>query len=673
MQPQEEKKSPNTRVILIALVAVLAVALVAVLCMALFMKTAPENGGNGTQGSTEASTVVTEPPVSYPEELILTEPKESTFVTMEDKLVFAGVSDPREALTINNAAVTRQADGSFSYEFLLALGSNEITLRYKDETVVYNVERRYVVTSCEPMDAQTYNSGATIYFTVVARYGSTVEATVKSKTVVLEANGEPVDGFVRYTGQYKLPANNLQDVDLGAITYTATCDGITETYTSGNITCLKPVDILASNPGVTPDYGKYIDVGSGYIAQVVTYAGETFNGSTLDDYSHPTNIYLPKGTVDYCDTDEVVLGKLTYVVLRSGQRLYIQKKDSPTLNMVPVVDRYVGQLPDHNEIEFVSLKNEGRHTVLTLDCLWKAPFYFDIKPQTYQHATSSPDRNYSVKSFTAEYIDITFCYATKFTGSVAVRPGDPADPLFGKVELISREEDCTLRLHLKEKGGFYGWDAYYNDEDQLCFRFLNPAKVSASENAIGADLTGVKILLDVGHGGFDPGTVRDNFNGQDVYEADRNLALANSLKAKLEAAGATVVMTRTTSVTLTVDDRNQIIRKEAPDYCISIHHNSIDGYPNFGGFECFYYTPFSMLAADCVNDRTAQCGVYDRAELNWHVFFLARQTMCPVVLTENGYMSCDADLVNTLDETAIDKKAQAIALGVADYFLKINE
>lgn len=674
MLPKEEKNRSGIRVVLIALIIVLAVALVAVLCMALLLQNAPQDDGGTTEKSTQSS-VVTEPPVSYPEELVITEPAESTFVTILDKLVIAGVSDPREELTVNGVPVTRQEDGSFSHEFLLALGSNEITVAHKDQTVVYMVERRYTVESCSPLDVQSYSSGATVYFSVSARYGSTVEVSFAGQTITLaedkfQAGTDVSEGFVLYTGEYTLPSDNLADQDMGCITYTATCDGITETYTSGSITCLKPADILASDPDATPDYGKYIDVGSGYIAQIVTYAGETFNGSTVDDYSHPTNIYLPEGTVDYCSTEEVKLGQLSYVVLRSGQRLYTQKRNSPTMAIVQVVDRYQGQLPDHNEIEFVSLKNEGRHTVLTLDCLWKAPFYFDIKPQSYQHATNSGDRNYSVTAFTAEYIDITFCYATKFTGMVTI----PTDSdLFSRAERISRDEDCVLRLYLKEKGGFYGWDAYYNDDDQLCFRFLNPAKVSASDNAIGADLTGVKILIDIGHGGSDPGTVRENYNGQDVYEADRNLALAKKLRQELEAAGATVVLTRTTDVRLTVDERHKLLKKEAPDYCISIHHNSIDGYPNFGGFECFYYTPFSMTAADFVNDRTAACGVYDRAELNWHVFFLARNTICPVVLTENGYMSCDADLDKTLDEAAIAKKALAMAQGVADYFLEINK
>ncbi len=449
---------------------------------------------------------------------------------------------------------------------------------------------------------------------------------------------------------------------------------MTQEPTDGTQEATKPTEgptqgPLASDPGVTPSYGKYMDVGSGYIAEVVTYMAETFNGSTVDDASHPTNVYLPEGTLDYCDMDLVQLGKMSYTVLRSGQRVYMEKKDSPTANMVQVVKRYEGWLPDHNEIGFASMEKSGRHTILTLDCLWKAPFYFDIKPQRYQNPSAGSDRNYSVTAFTAEYVDITFCYATVFEGTVVI-PGDSR--VFSRAELKQQESDCILRLYLKEKGGFYGWDAYYNDQGQLCFRFLEPAQVSAADNSVGADLSGVKIVIDVGHGGFDPGSVGE-LNGQEIHEADRNMALAQKLRQQLEAAGATVVMTRTTDVKMTVDERNRMLKKEAPNYCISIHHNAIDGFPDYGGFETFYYTPYSMLPTSKVLKRTIQSGVYDKNEMNWHIFFLARQTVCPVVLTENGYMSCEKDLAQTLDETAIGKKALAMAKGIGDYFLEISK
>ena len=118
------------------------------------------------------------------------------------------------------------------------------------------------------------------------------------------------EGFARFTGEYRLTNTNTSDLDLGVVTYTATYGGITETYTSGKITCQKTNQIQASDPSVTPTTGGYINVGSGYITEVITYSAETFNGTTKDDYSRPTNNYLPKGTVDYCSTAVVQNGKL---------------------------------------------------------------------------------------------------------------------------------------------------------------------------------------------------------------------------------------------------------------------------------------------------------------------------------------------------------------------------
>ena len=657
----------------------LALVLAAVLVLTLLLEAALGNQDRDTvtpEQNVQESTGETEQ-VVLPEVLTVLTPGEREYVTFDSTTTIAGTSDPRQPLTINGEAVTRQPDGSFTYELALAVGENIVTVSHKEQTVVYTVLRRFAMESCEPLGNRQYGSGATVYFKVSARKGSTVTATFNGKMVTLEEDpfqlgNELSEGFALYVGTYKLPSTNTADKNMGSITYTVVYEGVTETCTSGTITCLKTVDVLASNKNVTPGYGDYINVGSGCIAEVVGFAAETFNGSTVDAYSHPTNNYLPEGTVDYCSSKVVTMGNLSYVVLRSGQRVYLEKKNSPTATKVQVVDQYRGKLPDHNELTFVSLKDEGSHTVLTLECLWKAPFYFDLLPQKYFNATTGSNRNYTISKFTAEYVDITFCYTpgTYFTGTVTV-PED--NPLFRSAELISQKSDCILRLYLKKTGGFYGWDAYYDDQDRLCFRFLNPARVTESENALGADLSGVKVFIDVGHGGSDPGTARKDSTGQEVLEADRNLALALKLRQQLEAAGATVILDRTTDIQLTMDERAKMLRQEKPDICISIHHNSIDGHPDFGGFESFYYTPFAHLATKLINDRTEQSAVYDRAEMMWHTFFLARQTVCPVVLAENGYMSCNKDLEGTLDEKTIEAKALAIARGVADYFLQINQ
>ena len=55
------------------------------------------------------------------------------------------------------------------------------------------------------------------------------------------------------------------------------------------------------------------------------------------------------------------------------------------------------------------------------------------------------------------------------------------------------------------------------------------------------------------------------------------------------------------------------------------------------------------------------------------MYYMGRQTFCPVVLTENGYMSNAADMDAIADQATNVKKAQALARGIADYYLLFAE
>ena len=235
-------------------------------------------------------------------------------------------------------------------------------------------------------------------------------------------------------------------------------------------------------------------------------------------------------------------------------RVYATVKNTPYSNKRAAVDCYTGVLPDHNEIGIASLTTEGHHSLLTIDTMWKAPFFFDFEPQEYQNEAY---RNYKVEQFDASYVDITFCYATVVTGTLDI----PEDhPLFTHAEWIQNAADHTLRLYLKQPGGLYGWDAYYNEADQLCFQFLNPVLVSKADNAYGADLTGVRIMIDVGHGGADNGAAGIS-KGLGYLEKNRNLELSLLLQEELESIGATVILNRTTDETTT--QRERILRRKS--------------------------------------------------------------------------------------------------------------
>ena len=295
--------------------------------------------------------------------------------------------------------------------------------------------------------------------------------------------------------------------------------------------------------------------------------------------------------------------------------------------------------------------------------MWKAPFYLDILPQKY---TNPSIRDYTISQATYNYIDITFCYATVFEGEVSL----PADnPLFKSAKLIKNESDCTLRLELRKQGAFYGWDANYNDAGQLVFEFLNPAKVTAADNSYGVDLTGVEILIDVGHGGKDPGAL--GVGDSNHTEAIENLALANKLKAELESIGAKVYMTRTSNVTSTNREKIQMLKKIKPDYCIAIHHNSSTS-SSANGFDVCYYYPFAANATKYIWQNTYNTGIYKNQKLYLHYYYMARSSYCPVVLSENEIISSSYDYNNIVNDNVRAKKAKALAKGIADYFLSIQ-
>ena len=476
------------------------------------------------------------------------------------------------------------------------------------------------------------------------------------------------EGFELYTGKFELPNNNSETLDLGVITYTVTSGDVTETITSGKITCQPKVTVKYPDKSVTPEGGGYINVGSGYIVEIVDGNVETFHPWTNDDKSYPTYNYLPEGTVDY-GNQMVILNDAqdkSYLQLRCGVRVYRSLKNTPITQLTRVVNCYTGTLPDHNEIGVADFYVEDHFTYLTLDCLWKAPFFFDFEEQEYEDASI---RRFRVEKFDASYVDIRFCYATQVS-DVPVIPED--HPLFSRAEWIDNQVDHTLRLYLKTEGGLYGWHAYYNEQDQLVFKFLNPITVTAADNAYGADLTGVRIMLDVGHGGVDIGALGRDWGGAGWTESERNLVLAFAVKEQLESIGATVVMNRVNMEDMTTQrERMQYLRQWAPDLCLCIHHNSSED-KSRNGYETGTFTIFSQPAGDFITDAVAEAGIYRRTTAIWYYYNVSRQTVCPIILTENGHMTNITDLTGMLDEATILKKAQALTQGIANYYLDMN-
>ncbi|MBQ8683482.1 MAG: N-acetylmuramoyl-L-alanine amidase [Clostridia bacterium] len=654
--------------VLAAVVAVLAALAVVFFC--LHLPTSPGEAPMSSRpvaATTATTTTATQTPTTSATQAVtttttkrelrldITSHRAGHTSTDEPTTVFKGTSDPAHPLTVNGETVQRTADGAFALEYSLTPGDNTFRFTHKGETVTYTVRYNYVVIrSHSPSNSRRLKSGSVLSVVVTARSGSTVKATFNGKTVTLqEDTSKRVDGgdgtvFADFTGSFTLPGDNTKDLNLGKVKFTATHNGYKNTAQSGTITCEK--------------------VQLPTIAEIVTFSAETFNGNTADDDSRPTNNYLPEGTVDYV-VGRTYYGEKEYLKLRCGRRVYVSKKDDIGNTKVTVAKEYAGKLPSTNQLSVAKVEVTQRATTLTLNTAWKAPFLLDLLPQTY---TDPGRQDYTVSQVTCEYVEITFCYADAFSGSI-----DFVDnhPLFTRATVTKGKDTCTLRLYLRRRGGFYGWDASYNKDGQLVFWFLHPVQVSEANNAYGADLTGVTVMLDVGHGGKSPGAA-----GLDSQhpESERNLYLAGLIREELESMGATVVLNRTGDTTIYNDDRCQQLKALKPDLCIAIHHDSnASSRPN--GFGSFHSTLFSREAARYIYEATMATGIYNsqapgnRNRFEWHYYFVARMTDCPVVLTENGFMSSQRDHPGIISPAVNRQKAKAIAAGVARYFLSIRQ
>ena len=591
-------------------------------------------------------------------------PTSKKISTTDSSITFSGEYAENSTITLNGETIQTNKNGNFKVSRKLKFGNNKFVFSTDTQTKTFTAHRRYVViSSYAPKTEQTYSAGVYFPVKVIAKEGSKITATFNGVTIQLKA-GVAKEGFATYKGKFTMPSGHFRDLNLGKVTFKGTHNGFKETFYSSDVICKKEDIVVDYDPNATPKGGIYTNVGSGIITKIVGYQAETFDVGTNKDTSKPFNNYLPKGTVDYSSANTTSLKRDgdTYklITLRCGKTVYKSMRDKPSSEINTIAKQYVGVLPDHNEITFNSLNIESSHTILSFDVNWKAPFYFELLPQSYKD-------NLSISNVTYRYVDITFCYATVFNGKIII-PKD--NPLFSSAKIIKNKNDYTLRLFLKKQGGFYGWDSYYDKNGKLCFEFLNPKKVTVTKaNNYGVDLTGVSILIDVGHGGKDVGALKSkNISNS---EANRNLILAKKLRNELLSTGATVYMTRKSDVTSTTDDKITMLKRLKPDYCIAIHHDSNNS-SSLNGFGAYYYHPFSKKAAEYILNNSFNTGIYKDKTFKFHKYFMSRVSVCPVVLTENGYMSNSYDYKNITNSAINTKKAQAIVRGIVEYFLSIR-
>lgn len=185
------------------------------------------------------------------------------------------------------------------------------------------------------------------------------------------------------------------------------------------------------------------------------------------------------------------------------------------------------------------------------------------------------------------------------------------------------------------------------------------------------------VVIDVGHGGNDPGKV--GIDGS--LEKDINLQIARLLKTYLEQSDVKVVMTREEDVGLYEESdtrkkmadmkkRCEIIEKSGADLVVSIHQNSYHEESVSGG-QVFYYksSEKGKKLAEILQKRFDYVlGDQNRrlAKANGN-YYLLLHVKCPIVIVECGFLSNRKEAAMLQDEEYQDKLAWTIHMGVLEY------
>ena len=209
----------------------------------------------------------------------------------------------------------------------------------------------------------------------------------------------------------------------------------------------------------------------------------------------------------------------------------------------------------------------------------------------------------------------------------------------------------------------------------LTFIFSITALVNSSVTK--ADASGIKIVLDAGHGGVDAG-VSGVATG--VKESELNLAIVKKVERYFLDAGFSVTLTRKTSAGLygvatknrkkkDMEARKAIIEKENPTLLISVHMNNYS-LKSRRGAQVFYTSneEKSKVLANCIqtsfNDME-ECVKKTNPILG--DYYILNCTNTPGVIAECGFLSNDEDEALLITEEYQQKIAYAIFKGAINY------
>lgn len=215
-----------------------------------------------------------------------------------------------------------------------------------------------------------------------------------------------------------------------------------------------------------------------------------------------------------------------------------------------------------------------------------------------------------------------------------------------------------------------GNEFYFVEDIEGMRGYLDSTSVGLESYSIGHvegpaanSLAEAVIMIDPGHGGEDPGAISED---QITLEKNATLDTAMILKEKLEAQGATVLLTRSDDQFIELDERSELSNMEGVDIFLSLHY---DGFYDltWSGTSTYFYHESDRQLGQAINEQIGTLSL-DNFGLIFGDFHVLRENTRPSILLELGYMSNTNDIEYIRSSTYHDQVAEAVTQGIQNYF-----
>lgn len=169
----------------------------------------------------------------------------------------------------------------------------------------------------------------------------------------------------------------------------------------------------------------------------------------------------------------------------------------------------------------------------------------------------------------------------------------------------------------------------------------------------------MKIFLDAGHGGANPGAIGE----MGLRESDANLDIVLKLGRILTSWGYEVEYSRTTDKTVGLAQRAEMANQWGADYFVSVHCNSNIN-KNANGVSTYYLAPNTISESFALTVNNSLVRQTELTNLGIYAanFAVLRLTKMPAILVETAFIS------NLYEEMLLSTNSfrQNCAIGIAN-------